>query len=900
MTRRALSLRGLFAGALIFLVPGVPAPAHAQDGVPGPAPGAREPGGRGRAEGDGGPGARASAAGAAGDERSPAGPGAAEAPIEPPQLVEGAEAEVPPEARAARHEGKVVLKLLIDATGRVTEAEVVGPMGPGFDEAARAAALRFRFTPARRGGTPVASRILYAYEFRLPEEPPAEPPPAGIAATGAAAPAAARGAAPAPAAPTGAAARGATPAAATGAAPAEVTVRGAAMAERLRQSAQAITVIETEEAQRRTADMGEVLARTQGIGVRRSAGLGSWARFSLNGLTDDQVRFFLDGVPLDLAGYPFGVSNVPVNLVERVEIYRGMVPVRLGADALGGAVNLVTDRDVRGTHGAASYEIGSYDTHRLTLSARHLHEPSGFFTRVSGFFDSAKNDYPVDVVVADNRTGREGPARAYRFHDAYRAAGGSAELGFVNRPWARRLLLRAFVTDYDKEHQHKFGVMKVPYGEVTNGETVPGATLQYEQGLGRGVALEALLGYTYGRATFLDVSECNYDWFGRCVSERPKPGEDDSPPRDQVYWEHSGLGRLSLRYRPHPEHALQLSVSPTFIARTAEERRPDNPQARERLSGERSMFTWVQGVEHQLNLLDDRLENSLFVKDYVQLLRAKERLPGLDGRFGRQDRTTHRLGVGDGLRYRFSQWLYAKASYEWATRLPRPDEVFGDGAMILPNLELSPETSHNGNLGVTIDARDTASGAWRFDANGFLRAVERLIVLNNRTDAITYIHVTGARSLGIEAAAGWTSPGDHLALDGNITYDDFRKTSGEGNFAGSEGERMPNRPWLFANGSARVQLKDAFAPRDAISLTWDTRYVHEFYVGWANSGLIATKAKVPSQLLHSLALTYVARDEARAVSFTIEAHNLTDEPAFDFSGVQRPGRTLLSKATLEM
>ncbi|XXT18869.1 TonB-dependent siderophore myxochelin receptor MxcH [Sorangium sp. So ce429] len=888
MTRRSFALRGLLAGVLAFPLPGVPAPAQAQDG------GERG----GSAVGDG-------EAGAAGGERSPLG---AEARIEPPQLVEGAEAELPPEARAARQEGKVVLKLLIDVEGRVTEAEVVGPMGRGFDEAARTAALRFRFTPARRGGTPVASRILYAYEFRLPEEPPAEPPSAGIAATGAAAitlrpirgPGQATGAA--PAAATGAAPAspiGAAPAA--GAAPAEVTVRGAAMAERLRQSAQAITVIETEEAQRRTADMGEVLARTQGVGVRRSAGLGSWARFSLNGLTDEQVRFFIDGVPLDLAGYPFGVSNVPVNLVERVEIYRGVVPVRFGADALGGAVNLVTDRDVRGTHGAASYEIGSYDTHRLTLSARHLHEPSGFFTRVSGFFDYAKNDYPVDVLVVDDKTGREAsePTRVRRFHDAYRAAGGSAELGFVNRPWARRLLLRAFVTEYDKEHQHKFGVMKVPYGEVTNGETAPGATLQYEQGLGRGVALEALLGYAYGRATFLDVSECYYNWFGRCPSKRPKPGEDESPPRDRVFREHSGLGRLNLRYRPHPEHALQLSVSPTFITRTAEERRPDNPQA-DQLRGAHSLFTWVHGVEHQLNLLDDRLENSFFLKDYVQLLRMTGRLPGLHGRFDRRERDTHRLGVGDGLRYRFSEWLYAKASYEWTTRLPRPVEVFGDGAMIVANLELKPETSHNGNLGFTIDARDTASGAWRLDANGFLRAIERLIVLNNRTDSIQYIHVSGARSLGIEGAAGWTSPGEHLALDGNITYEDFRKTSDEGNFARSKGERMPNRPWLFANGSARVQLQEVVAPRDVISLTWDTRYVHEFYLGFANWGLVESKAKVPSQLLHSLALTYVARDEPRTVSFTIEAHNLTNERASDFYGIQRPGRTLFSKATLEM
>jgi outer membrane receptor protein involved in Fe transport len=180
------------------------------------------------------------------------------------------------------------------------------------------------------------------------------------------------------------------------------------------------------------------------------------------------------------------------------------------------------------------------------------------------------------------------------------------------------------------------------------------------------------------------------------------------------------------------------------------------------------------------------------------------------------------------------------------------------------------------------------------------RGVERLIVLRNRPNDTRYINVPGARSLGIEAAAGWTSPGEHVALDGNITYDDFRNTSDEGDFARSKGERMPDRPWLFANGSARVQLQQVFAPRDTISLTWDTRYVHEFYVGWANVGLLSSKTKVDSQLLHSLALTYVVRDQPRAVSFTIEAHNLTDERAFDFHGVQRPGRTLSSKATLEM
>src|SRR5262249_42728125 len=160
----------------------------------------------------------------------------------------------------------------------------------------------------------------------------------------------------------------------------------------------------------------------EGVGVRRGGGLGAGTRFSLNGLTDDQVRFFLDGVPLERAGYPFGIANVPVNLVERVEIYSGVVPVRFGADALGGAVNLVSDHDLRGQKVGASYEVGSFDTHRVTLSGRYQDEATGLMARATGFFDYARNDYPVDVEAPDE-SGRLSPARVHRFHDAYRATG---------------------------------------------------------------------------------------------------------------------------------------------------------------------------------------------------------------------------------------------------------------------------------------------------------------------------------------------------------------------------------------------------------------------------------------------------------------------------------------------
>ena len=213
----------------------------------------------------------------------------------------------------------------------------------------------------------------------------------------------------------------------------EVIVTGQSEATKLRQSAQAVAVIETQVARLQTADLGEVMAQVQGVNVRRSGGLGSATRFALNGLTDDQIRFFLDGIPLDFVGYSFGIANVPVNLIDRVEIYKGVVPVRFGADALGGAVNLVSPEGFLGTGGSVSYQVGSFGTHRTALSVQHQPDSSGFFVQASAFYDRARNNYEVDVEVPDER-GRLSAATVPRFHDTYEAMGVNGEVGVRNRP----------------------------------------------------------------------------------------------------------------------------------------------------------------------------------------------------------------------------------------------------------------------------------------------------------------------------------------------------------------------------------------------------------------------------------------------------------------------------------
>src|SRR5689334_13992554 len=63
---------------------------------------------------------------------------------------------------------------------RVPPVPAEYPAGDGFDEAAVDAGRRFVFEPARRGDTPIPSRIRYQYAFKLPPPPSPPAPTTGV------------------------------------------------------------------------------------------------------------------------------------------------------------------------------------------------------------------------------------------------------------------------------------------------------------------------------------------------------------------------------------------------------------------------------------------------------------------------------------------------------------------------------------------------------------------------------------------------------------------------------------------------------------------------------------------------------------------------------------------------
>ncbi|HEY6878694.1 MAG TPA: TonB-dependent receptor [Polyangiales bacterium] len=99
--------------------------------------------------------------------------------LTPPVLRAFIDAGYPEAARALKLEAEVLLLLTIGEDGFVEEvAEIGEPAGLGFDELAIAAARRFVFDPATRGGVPIRARIQYRYAFTYQPPPAVEAPKA--------------------------------------------------------------------------------------------------------------------------------------------------------------------------------------------------------------------------------------------------------------------------------------------------------------------------------------------------------------------------------------------------------------------------------------------------------------------------------------------------------------------------------------------------------------------------------------------------------------------------------------------------------------------------------------------------------------------------------------------------
>jgi len=112
------------------------------------------------------------------------------------------------------------------------------------------------------------------------------------------------------------------------------------------------------------------------IGSAVNNGNGGASFVNLRGLGENRNIVLVDGdrlVPAGLDGV-FDLNNIPVALIERVDVLTGGASTTYGADAISGVVNFVTKNDFAGLEGTVSNQLteegdGNYFRADLTLGA---------------------------------------------------------------------------------------------------------------------------------------------------------------------------------------------------------------------------------------------------------------------------------------------------------------------------------------------------------------------------------------------------------------------------------------------------------------------------------------------------------------------------------------------------
>ena len=675
-----------------------------------------------------------------------------------------------------------------------------------------------------------------------------------------------------------------------------VTVTGKTKVQKLREGALSVNAIDVKSVAASVHSLSSLIDRTTGIKIREDGGVGSDFELSINGMSGNSVRYFMDGVPLDTKGSGVTLANLPVSMVDHVEIYKGVIPTWLGSDVLGGAVNIVTHRK-KANYLDLSYGLGSFHTHQGDLSGQHVFN-NGLTLRPSLSVNYSKNDYLMkEVDVFEEAAGRYLPNERRRFHDDYFSLLGQLEVGFSDKWWADDCYVTLSYNKVNKDIQtnqvqnHVIGM-----ADRQSDSWSVGLRYQKRDFLFRKLSASLSLSHTWDYSIATDTAHRKYDWNGDWIKSQRNEMNGRAFSRRHIKRPLTLL-RADFNYRLAHHHLLNLSYS---LNRTGNDRWDEVDTS---FQPANDVFAkHIFGLAYNHSLFNGRMYNTFFLKDYINHLTIEQTdlyfFTGSKTMAG--SNTQNSMGGGLGTRFEFMPSLAVKANYERSVRLPLARELLGNGTTIYANTALKPEKSNNLNLGL-FGTVTTASHTLYYELGAFLRYVDNYIQPQISDDE-GYLQYTNQPAVSIKGMEGelrynWNN---RLHVMANISWQDARDDNqykDDGKPSVTYRNHVPNRPWLFASAEARYDLGKhvssllPFTSNFYIGI--DYQWVHWFYLSWEAYGLPATKARIPEKNLLGANITYSWHDSRYSLS--LDGQNLLDQTVYDNYKLQKPGRSLFLK-----
>ena len=675
----------------------------------------------------------------------------------------------------------------------------------------------------------------------------------------------------------------------------EVTVVSTGVS-RLKRSAFNAVAVDTKELQNTTKNLSDALAKAPGMKLRESGGVGSDMQLMLDGFSGKHVKVFIDGVPQEGVGSSFGLNNIPVNFADRIEVYKGVVPVGFGTDAIGGVINIVTNKKRRRWFLDASYSYGSFNTHKSNVNFGQTFK-NGFTYEINAFQNYSDNDYHIEAPVEDFETGRidrDKKVRVKRFNDTYHNEAIVGKVGVVDKKWADRLMLGFTYSNMYQDIQT--GVRQdIVYGQKhRKGHSLMPSLEYYKRNLfAKGLDVALTVNYNKNLTTNVDTASYKYNWYGdRKLLNSPGEQSYQHSRADNNNWN----GTFTANYRLGKMHMLTFNHVLNTFSRSntsllAKEEQSDAIAKETRKN--------ISGVSYRL-MPSETWNLSVFGKYYNQFVAGPVATDANQNDYVRTTRSVSSIGYGAAGTYFILPGLQAKLSYEKAYRLPTIEEMFGNEDLEMGDIGIRPENSDNVNLNLSYNR--TFGRHSVYVEGGLVYRNTKDYIQRNITDlsggksAATYINYGKVLTKGYNISARYGF-GKWVSVGGNFTQMDVRdnmKTSISGSAENiAYKERMPNLPYIFADSDVTFYWRDLGRKGNALTVSYDNQYLHSFTYYSSKIGSNKGDYVVPSQFSHNLSLSYSLRDGRYNLSF--ECRNFTDEQLYDNFSLQKAGRAFYGK-----
>ena len=671
----------------------------------------------------------------------------------------------------------------------------------------------------------------------------------------------------------------------------------------VRQSAFNAVDLSVKEMHNSSKSLGEALSQLPGLKLRESGGVGSDAQLTLDGFSGKHVKVFIDGVPQEGAGTALDINNLPVNFAERIEVYKGVVPVGFGSDALGGVINIVTKKRRHGWSLDASYSYGSFNTHKSYVNFSHTLR-NGLAYEINAFQNYSDNNYWIDNYITEfgddgisENTDRSKIYHVRRFNDRFHNEAVIGKFGVTGKSWADRLMLGFNYSHFYKEIQT--GVYQyIVFGQKhrKGHSLVPSLEYSKRNLFTKGLDVMLNANYNHNTTMNIDTSSFKYNWLG----DRKYTGSRG----EQSYQDNRSLNTnfnatFTAEYRLKKAHTFTLNhVSSTFRRTTRS--KVDGSQQLSDFSIPKVTRKNITGLSYRL-MPSRKWSVTAFGKYYNQYNRGpvSQSSDGV-GNYVEMSRTTNAFGYGAAGTWFIIKGLQVKLSYEKAYRLPTTDELFGDEDLEAGKTDLRPENSDNVNLNL---------GYSRHFGEHFVNAEGTLIFRDTKDYIQRGLSTVSGMSYGfyenhgrvrtqgynISARYGWSR---WLSIGGtfsNINVRDHERYVAGNTLQESEtyGQRMPNQPYMFASFDATFTWHNLFADGNTLTVAYDGYYQHAFPLYWEHFGDPVSKSVVPDQLSHNLSISYSLQNGRYNIS--LECRNLTNEKLYDNFSLQKAGRAFYAK-----